>query len=105
MNSLNNLRCISIKVVCDVTGSMSPYTSQVLLWQKLHYQALPNHIFCFFNDGNTTPDAQKVMGKVGGVYVGDCDNFDEVKSLCYRAMTSGGGGDCPENNVEAVIKT
>ena len=55
-------------VVTDVTGSMSPYTTQLLLWYKLHETEKDVNQFVFFNDGNMTPDDKKVIGATGGIY-------------------------------------
>ncbi|MGL4599356.1 MAG: hypothetical protein ACRCYO_17670 [Bacteroidia bacterium] len=90
-------------VVCDVTGSMFPYTAQLFAWYKLH--ALENKVrnFIFFNDGDWKPDASKITGATGGIYDVRAASFDTVMRIATKAMISGGGGDCPENNVEALI--
>jgi hypothetical protein len=94
-------------VVCDVTGSMSPYTAQLLKWQQLQFanNKDENQVFCFFNDGDTKPQSAKVIGATGGIYLQKVSSFDEMKSLATKAMMAGGGGDTPENNYEAVIET
>ncbi|MFY0673244.1 MAG: hypothetical protein JXQ87_07560 [Bacteroidia bacterium] len=97
----------NVAVVCDVTGSMSPYTAQLLKWQQLQFanNKDQNQVFCFFNDGDTKPQSAKVIGSTGGVYLQKVNSFDEIKSLATKAMMAGSGGDTPENNYEAVIKT
>jgi len=97
----------NVAVVCDVTGSMSPYIAQMLLWQKLNLAENKDVMkyFCFFNDGDLTPDHLKKTGSVGGIYMQETSDFDEIKNLAYKAMRNGGGGDCPENNFEATIAT
>ncbi len=90
--------------VCDVTGSMSPYTAQLLLWFRLN---LTNNLvkqFFFFNDGNNMSDMKKEIGRTGGIYHASTNDFDIVANTLYEAMINGSGGDTPENNLEAVIE-
>lgn len=93
----------NINVVGDVTGSMYPYTGQLLLWLKLHSLDSLTKRFIFFNDGDNTPDKEKKLGNTGGIYSRECSSFDEVKDLVKTTMMKGGGGDCPENNIEALL--
>ncbi len=92
-------------IVTDVTGSMYPYTTQLLIWLKLQSLDSLTSQYTFFNDGDNTPDRQKKIGKTGGIYSRDCKNFDEVATLMRTCMTNGGGGDAPENDLEALIET
>ncbi|MEO8149846.1 MAG: energy transducer TonB [Bacteroidia bacterium] len=90
--------------VCDVTGSMSPYTSQLLLWFRLNLtQGLVKQFF-FFNDGNNMNDMKKEIGRTGGIYHASTDDFTMVANTLYEAMTNGAGGDVPENDLEAIIE-
>lgn len=92
------------QLVCiDMTGSMSPYYFQVLTWLHLMHdeRALP---FAFFNDGDAKSDALKKVGDVGGIYMCNSSKIDTVIAKAYQCITGGCGGDCPENNMEAVIK-
>src|ERR1700752_1718674 len=91
--------------ICDVTGSMSPYTTEVLLWHKLNYQLHKAKYFTFFNDGDETPDNKKKLGKTGGIYSITAGNYEAVEISMFKTMEKGGGGDGPENNCEAVIKS
>lgn len=91
-------------VVTDVTGSMSPYTTQLLLWYKLHETEKDVNQFVFFNDGNMTPDDKKVIGATGGIY--SCEGkagYAYMEKQVSKAMEAGGGGDAPENNMEALL--
>ena len=89
----------------DVTGSMSPYTAQVLLWHKLNFDTSSPEYYVFFNDGDRKRDRAKITGKVGGLYFADnSSTVNDVINVAQKAMSNGGGGDCPENNIEAVIK-
>ena len=91
-------------IVADLTGSMYPYTAQILAWLQLKNTDKRVKEFVFFNDGDMTPDAMKVIGKTGGIYVGNYSRYPEVKELASKTMLAGGGGDCPENNIEAILK-
>lgn len=91
-------------ILCDVTSSMAPYSAQLFAWYKLN--ALEKRVdqFIFFNDGNFMADQDKVAGKVGGIYSIQAVGFDSVMSAAHTAMTNGyGGGDLPENNIEALL--
>ncbi|MFN8285839.1 MAG: hypothetical protein U0V74_03745 [Chitinophagales bacterium] len=92
-------------VVCDVTGSMSPYLLQTMVWFKLHAKTAGDCSYTFFNDGDNTPDDKKIIGNTGGVYFGRVAKYDSVENLMLRAMFAGSGGDAPENNIEALIRT
>lgn len=91
-------------VVTDVTGSMSPYTTQLLLWYKLHETEKDVNQFVFFNDGNMTPDEKKVIAATGGIY--SCEGkagYAYMEKQVSKAMQAGCGGDAPENNMEALL--
>tara|TARA_B100000508_G_scaffold132802_1_gene122083 strand:+ start:39653 stop:41314 length:1662 start_codon:yes stop_codon:yes gene_type:complete len=92
-------------VVGDLTGSMSPYTAQLLVWHKLNYKANKHKVkqFTFFNDGDSMADRRKVIGRTGGIYHGKANSFEAIKALALKTMTRGSGGDCPENNIEATL--
>ncbi|KAA9333266.1 hypothetical protein F0P96_09825 [Hymenobacter busanensis] len=88
-------------VVVDVTGSMSPYLTDLLVWLKLASLRTPR-TFVFFNDGNDKADRDKPIGHTGGIYSVAASSFEPVKKRMYQAMRGGGGGDQPENNFEAL---
>lgn len=90
-------------VVCDLTGSMSPYSQQLLLWYQLNYKMEQHLQFVFFNDGNNLPDEKKIIGKTGGIYYAQSKNYDSLVRIMTRVIAAGSGGDCPENNLEALI--
>ncbi len=92
-------------IATDVTGSMYPYLAQFQLWHKLHLMANSgNHDFVFFNDGDMTPDHIKITGSVGGIYYVNADSYEALNETMLTSMQNGGGGDCPENNIEAVLE-
>jgi hypothetical protein len=91
-------------VIADVTGSMYPYTGQLLKWLAVTLTDKQKRYFVFFNDGDNKEDAAKVIGKTGGIYTVYTNHYDEVEKTIETAMTNGGGGDAPENNVEALLQ-
>lgn len=91
-------------VIADVTGSMYPYSGQLLQWLKLTMTDKAKRYFLFFNDGDSKEDKDKIIGKTGGIYTVFSDSYDEVEKTIVKAMTNGGGGDAPENNIEALLE-
>lgn len=91
-------------IVSDLTGSMAPYTAQFILWFKLASQQKRVKDVVFFNDGDMTPDNEKVIGETGGIYHQKVKSFEDLIDLAHQTMRGGGGGDSPENNIEALLK-
>ncbi|TAE17671.1 MAG: hypothetical protein EAZ47_05000 [Bacteroidetes bacterium] len=93
----------NIGLVVDVTGSMSPYTAQVLIWlQALQYTKAIKAVTCF-NDGNDKATAQKEIGRTGGIYTQFYTSYEALVNMIIKAMDAGDGGDLPENAVEAIL--
>lgn len=90
-------------VVMDVTGSMSPYIAKTMAWIKTTQEEPKVNAFVFFNDGDNKRDKAKKTGSVGGVYGTENDEFKDVYQVLKSTMRKGGGGDCPENNIEATL--
>lgn len=90
-------------IVCDLTGSMDPYANQLAAWYQLNYKLEPNLQFVFFNDGDNKSDHQKVIGKTGGIYYQYSKGLDSLINLMATVRSRGNGGDCAENNMEALI--
>jgi len=89
-------------VVTDATGSMFPYTYDLLAWLQL--SALEDKkTFVFFNDGDDQPDKDKRIGKTGGLHHVKTDSYEAIKNKLIEAMKAGGGGDAPENDAEALL--
>ncbi len=88
-------------LVVDVTGSMSPYNKGMLLWLKL---TTLNNVksATFFNDGDMR--TEKPIGRTKGIYSVKSNNFEEIAKTMIHAMSQGYGGDCPENNFEALLE-
>ena len=91
-------------ILADVTGSMYPYAGQLLKYLKLSLTKSDKQRFIFFNDGDMKSDLEKVIGKTGGIYSVYTKDYDEVEKTVIKAMTNGGGGDAPENNIEALLE-
>ena len=91
-------------IVCDLTGSMSPYAAQLSAWYQLSYLKEKNLQFVFFNDGDNKPDHMKRIGSTGGIYYSPSKGIDSLCSTIVKVSSAGWGGDCPENNMEALIK-
>jgi hypothetical protein len=100
-----NIQWKNCLIATDVTGSMYPYLAQFKVWHKLHLNVNShNRDFIFFNDGDNMPDNLKVTGQVGGLYYVNTSCFSALSTTMNMAMSSGGGGDGPENNLEAVLE-
>jgi len=54
--------------------------------------------------GNSTPDAKKKVGNTGGIYHTPASSFKQMKRIALQCMKAGGGGDAPENDIEALLK-
>lgn len=93
----------NMTVVADMTGSMSPYVAQVVLWfhLKLNDKRIKNLVF--FNDGDMKPTSAKVIGSTGGIYHSHATSYKAARDLAFLTISKGGGGDCPENDMEALI--
>jgi Leucine-rich repeat (LRR) protein len=91
-------------VVNDWTGSMYSYGSQVLTWHLMNIDSSNINTITLFNDGNNKSTKQKVIGRTGGIYTEPADNAEELIDLFSVVMSNGGGGDGPENDIEAILK-
>lgn len=94
----------NMTVALDVTGSMSPYTQQVLAWLALQTNIQKVRSFTFFNDGDNKSDGSKKTGRTGGIYHCTKNDFHEIVKSARYAMSKGSGGDGPENDMEAMIE-
>lgn len=91
------------QVIIDVTGSMAPYIAKTFAWVKDTQDKDLVDAFIFFNDGDGKMDRQKRVGSVGGIYSTKNSSYQKVKKTMSTTMLNRGGGDCPENNIEAVL--
>lgn len=100
---LNRNKWDQMMLVIDVTGSMGNYTQQVLKWVALETNLKRiKHVVCF-NDGDLKANDAKKEGKTGGVYHSDDASLLNITATMMLAMKNGGGGDAPENDVEAIL--
>jgi TonB family protein len=98
----------NMTVIADLTGSMSPYTAELLIWFQLSLKETSKRkisSFTFFNDGDSTLDREKIIGNTGGIYIEKAKTFEDVKNLAVKTILGGNGGDTPENNIESILKT
>ena len=94
----------NLLIVADLTGSMSPYITQLLIWYKLNSNQNIVRQWGFFNDGDYKPNEEKVIGNTGGIYELKTSAFENVLDLTYETMVNGNGGDAQENDIEAILK-
>lgn len=86
-------------VVCDVTGSMSPYTAQLLLWMKSNQKLKTFKQIVFFNDNEEKSNNQLAGLDEDGIWTIETGNSDKVIDKAYEAMQE---GEHFENNLEAI---
>ena len=86
-------------VVCDVTGSMSPYTAQLLLWIKANQKLKTFKQIVFFNDDDNRSHNQVLKFDNHGIWSIETKNSDKVLNLAFEAMAK---GEHEENNLEAI---
>ena len=91
-------------VVADWTGSMYQFGAQALLWHTLNIDSSGLNYFTLFNDGDSKPTPEKFIGETEGIYFQKADNIDKIIDLYQLVMLKGGGGDAPENDIEAILK-
>lgn len=89
-------------ITTDVTGSMGAYIFELLAWHKLNFDKRNIKAHYFFNDGDFK--RYKPIGKTGGIYKESTDEYSRVEKQLQKAMRAGGGGDAPENDVEALLQ-
>ncbi len=90
-------------VVADLTGSMSPYTAQLVIWFQLNMKSNRLKQVTFFNDGDDKSQMDKKIGATGGIYMKEVSTYAEIRELAIKTMSAGNGGDGPENDIEALI--
>ena len=86
-------------VVCDVTGSMSPYTAQLLLWIKANQKMKTFKQIVFFNDDDNRSTTQENGLDQTGIWPIESENSNKVIQKAFEAMEK---GQHEENNLEAI---
>lgn len=94
-NRWSNMLCVA-----DVTGSMSPYTVQLLLWTKLNEQLKTFKQFVFFNDNDEKSNDQTKVLDTSGIW--SIDSFDSEEVFNKMIYSMGAGGHM-ENDLEAIF--
>jgi hypothetical protein len=93
----------NVLVVGDWTGSIYPYSSQIVNWHRLHLKDGIIKHFVFFNDGDDKKDKDKKIGETGGVYFTKTNDINHIIEVMTQALKNGHGGDVPENDIEAIL--
>ncbi len=92
-------------VINDWTGSMYGYGAQVLEWHLLNFEESGIQALTLFNDGDHKSTEDKEIGMTEGIYSEEADNIPQLIDLFNLVMLKGGGGDGPENDIEAILET
>ncbi len=92
-------------VINDWTGSMYGYGAQVLHWHLNNYKHSGIRFLSLFNDGDGKTTAQKVIGETGGIYSAEASDIPTILNLFNFVRLNGGGGDRPENDIEAILSS
>ena len=88
-------------VVCDVTGSMAPYTAQLLLWMKANQTLRSMKNIVFFNDDDEKSNNQTKRKDTTGMWTISSYSYKKVLATAIKAMEN---GNHIENNLEAVCR-
>lgn len=95
----------SAVIVCDMTTSMYPYTTQVLTWFKKHTAAIPPQGFVFFTDCDSLGQQTRPGGLPGRMYISrDVHPASTLPLLLEAARNTINNKDDAENTVEALIR-
>ena len=86
-------------VVCDVTGSMSPYTAQLLFWIKSNQKLNTFKQIVFFNDDDSQSTNQTANLDETGIWSIESSNSKKVIETAFEAMQKGSH---TENDLEAI---
>ncbi|MCE2683392.1 MAG: hypothetical protein ACK49D_05000 [Flavobacteriia bacterium] len=86
-------------VVCDVTGSMSPYTAQLLFWIKSNQKLKTFKQIVFFNDDYDLSTNQTSKLDETGIWSIESGNTTKVIETAFEAMQNGHHS---ENDLEAI---
>ena len=92
-------------VVADVTSSMSTYNAQIIFWLDSETKKNNLEALVCFNDGDDKQTEQKIIGNTGGIYGEIFKDVNQISELMQTVMEKGSGGDLPENDCEALIKS
>jgi hypothetical protein len=86
--------------VVDVTGSMSPYTVQLLVWAKFNEKLKTFKQFVFFSDDDEKSNDQVTKLDTTGIWSIESYNADKIHDKMLKCMANGGD---IENDLEAIF--
>lgn len=94
-----------MSVVVDWTGSMYSYVGQVVRWHHVNKDRQLIYNMVLFNDGDDRlrQGGTKIVGSTGGIYFPNHLDIDDFLKTVAQAVDNGGGGDGPENDIEAIL--
>ncbi|AKD55687.1 hypothetical protein [Spirosoma radiotolerans] len=92
-------------IVCDMTTSMYPYTTQLLTWFRKNTAAIAPQGFVFFTDCDSLGQQTRPGGLPGRMYVSrDVRPANTLPLLLEAARNTVNNKDDAENTVEALIR-
>lgn len=97
---IRNTKWKEMLCVADVTGSMSPYTVQLLVWAKHNERLRTFKQFVFFNDNDEKSNDQS--GKLDTMGIWSIESFD-AKKVHDKILSSMAKGNHIENDLEAIF--
>lgn len=100
-----NTQWKDLLLVSDWTGSNYQYAAQSIYWHMLNTDKSGIKYFAFFNDGDDKSEFDKKIGETGGLYFAPASNTRKVVTTFKTSMRKGLGGEIPENDVEAIVKS
>lgn len=100
-----NTQWKDLLLVSDWTGSNYQYAAQSIYWHMLNVDKSGIKYFAFFNDGDDKSEFDKKIGETGGLYFAPASNTRKVVTTFKTSMRKGLGGEIPENDVEAIVKS
>ncbi len=86
--------------VADVTGSMSPYTVQLLVWAKFNEHLKTFRQFVFFNDDEEKSNDQSAKMDTSGIWSIESFKADKIFDKIIYSMNH---GQHYENDLEAIF--
>jgi len=99
VKALRTLELDSALIVVDCTGSMDPYTNQVLLWLTRRFNDRSRY-FALFTDAGES----RKIGSSGGILTGAFEKVDGLMKLFRKARSYRGKNREPEeNDIEAIL--
>lgn len=97
---LRNTHWKEMLCVADVTGSMSPYTIQLLVWTKFNERLKTFKQFVFFNDDDEKSNDQSTKLDTSGIWSIESFKADKVFDKIIYSMETGSHY---ENDLEAIF--